>query len=117
MAQDPLYGALSLTRKAGKLAMGFDPVKDQVLSGKAFLVLTAADLSPKTQKRVELYCQDLVEMIPTPLSQAQLAGFARKPVGVLGVLDSNLAALCKNALLKSAAAAAAQIPNQEDKSE
>ena len=117
MARDPLYGALSLARKAGKLAMGFDPVKDQVLAGRAFLVLTAADLSPKTCKRVEQYCQDLVELKPTALTQNDLAGFAHKPVGVLGVLDPNLAKLCKSALLKSAAVAAAQKPNQEDKSE
>lgn len=117
MAQDPLYGALSLARKAGKLAMGFDPVKDQVLTGRAFLVLTAADLSPKTQKRVEQYCQDLVELKTTSLTQNELAGFAHKPVGVLGVLDPNLAKLCRNALLKSAAAEAAQKSNQEDKSE
>ena len=117
MAQDPLYGALSLARKAGKLVMGFDPVKDQVLSGRAFLVLTAADLSPKTYKRVEQYCQDLVELKPTHLTQYDLSGFAHKPVGVLGVLDPNLANLCSNALLKSAAVAAAQKPNQEDKSE
>lgn len=107
MEQNPLYGAVSLAKKAGKLVMGFDPVKDKVLAGRVFLVLTASDLSPKTYKRVEQFCEDYTELLPIPLTQAQLAEIAHKPVGVLGILDPNLAKLCRNAVRKSAASAAA----------
>lgn len=109
--------AISLTRKAGKLVMGFDPVKDNVLNGKAVLVMTASDLSPKTAKRVEQFCEDWVPILPLPLTQFELADVAHKPVGVFAVLDPNLAKLCKNAVSKYQAAAAAIHSQKEEKSE
>lgn len=112
-----ILNAISLTRKAGKLIMGFDPVKDNVLNGKAQLVMTASDLSPKTLKRVEQFCEDWVPLIRLPLTQGDLVDVARKPVGVFAVVDGNLAKLCKNAVSKYQAAAAAINTNQEDKSE
>ena len=98
MHKDKLYSALSLCRRAGKLAMGFDPVADNVGRGRAWLVLLAADLSPKTKKRVEAYCEDLVPVHTMPLTQAELAPITRKPVGVYAVLDENLAILCTGSL-------------------
>lgn len=98
MHKDKLYNALSLCRRAGKLAMGFDPVADNVNKGKARLVLLAGDLSPKTKKRVETFCQGLVPLHTMPLTQADLEPIARKPVGVYAVLDENLAILCNNSL-------------------
>ena len=46
--QNPMLGALGLCRKAGKLVMGFDAVAESVMKGKAVLVLTAQDVSPRT---------------------------------------------------------------------
>ncbi len=41
-----LMGLLSLCRKAGKLRIGSQPVKEAVEAGEAKLVLYAADFSP-----------------------------------------------------------------------
>ena len=98
MHKDKLYNALSLCRRAGKLCMGFDPTADNVAKGKAWLVLTASDLSPKTKKRVEYFCEDLVDVYSMPLTQAELEPITRKPVGVYAVLDENMAILCRNSL-------------------
>lgn len=98
MHKDKVYSALSLCRRAGKLVMGFDPVADNVAKGKAWLVLLAQDLSPKTTKRVLAFCEDLVDVEYLPLTQEELLPITRKPVGVYAVLDENLAALCSSSL-------------------
>lgn len=98
MANNPLQFAISLARRAGKLVMGFDPVKESVLNGKAVLVLTTADLSPKTYKRVAQFCEDWVELAQMPLTQDELTPIAGKPVGVFSIIDPNMATLCRKQL-------------------
>ena len=101
MQSDKTFQALSLCRRAGKLVMGFDAVAESVLKGKAFLVLTAVDLSPKTQKRISGLCEGLTELYGLPLTQLELCQITRKPVGVYSVTDENLAVLCKNSLTQT----------------
>lgn len=98
MNNNKLLGAIGICRKAGALYMGFDSVKDNVLSGKAVLVLTASDISPKTLKRVNMFCEDIVQVAPLPLTQFELSGVTVKPTAVLGVADDNLAKLIEKNL-------------------
>ncbi len=49
---DRLLSFLGLCRRAGKLVIGFDPVREAVETGKAFLVLVAADISANTLKKL-----------------------------------------------------------------
>ncbi len=49
---DRLLSFLGLCRRAGKLVIGFDPLKDAVETGKAFFVLVAADISANTLKKL-----------------------------------------------------------------
>ena len=101
MTSDKAFQALSLCRRAGKLVMGFDPVADNVARGRAQLVLLAADLSPKTARRVQNFCEGLAPVVTLPHTQTELAAIARKPVGVFAVIDQNLAVLCKNSLTQT----------------
>lgn len=93
-----LFSALSLCRRARALTCGFDAVKDDVMRGKAALVLTAADLSPKTQQRVERFCQELAPLKTLPLAADELLAITRKPTAVFAVTDENLAALVEKNL-------------------
>ena len=52
---------MSLCRKAGALTMGFDAVEDAVVKGKAWLVMTASDASPKTVQRLNYAVGDMVD--------------------------------------------------------
>ena len=99
-SEQALFGALGLCRKAGRLVMGFDAVCDEVYRGKVALVLTAADLSPKTLARLQRACEGAAEVLPMPLTQEDLCPISRKPVGVYGVADENLASLCRGHLVK-----------------
>ena len=50
--EEALYQAVSLCRKAGALTMGFDAVEEACVKSKAWLVMTASDISPKTLQRL-----------------------------------------------------------------
>lgn len=94
-AGQKLFSALSLARKAGALAAGFDAVESALLTGTAQLVLLAADVSPRTGGKIT----DRAQGIPVralPFTQQQIADITRKPVGVMAVTNKDLATLCQN---------------------
>ena len=93
-----LLFALSLAKKSGKQVMGFDAVKTAVIHGTAHIVLLAEDLSEKTVKRVNYFCEDLTEVHNTGLTQFEISQVAGRLTGVLAVTDENLAVLARNAL-------------------
>lgn len=93
-----LLSALSLCRRARALTCGFDAVKEDVLRGRAVLVLTAADLSPKTRLRVERFCEEFAPLKTLPLAADELLAITRKPTAVFAVTDVNLAALVEKNL-------------------
>ena len=49
---DRLLSFLGICRRAGKLVIGNDPLREAVETGKAFLVLVASDISENTLKKV-----------------------------------------------------------------
>ncbi len=91
-----LHGAFSMCRKAGKLAMGYDPVVEAVMAGKTSRIYLASDISPKTAQRLRYATEDLAEVLPLPLTQDELADVTRKRVAVYAVTDVNLGRLCAN---------------------
>lgn len=110
--EDALFQAVSLCRKAGALTMGFDAVEEAAVKGKAWLVLTAADASPKTVQRMQRAVGDLVDVLPMPLPQQRLAEICHRLVAVYAVTDRNLAKLCYDRL-----AACGAIQTEEEMSE
>ena len=93
-----LLFALSLAKKSGKLVVGFDAVKTAVIHGNAHIVLLATDLSEKTIKRVQYFCEDITDVYNTGLTQFEISQVAQRLTGVLAVTDENLAVLAKNAI-------------------
>ena len=89
-----LYQAVSLFRKAGALTMGFDGVEEAVVKGKAWIVMTASDISPKTAQRLRYAVEELVDVFQMPLTQQQLSDITHRAVAVYAVTDRNLAKLC-----------------------
>ena len=93
-----LLFALSLAKKSGKLVVGFDAVKSAVIHGNAHIVLLATDLSEKTIKRVQYFCEDITDVYNTGLTQFEISQVAQRLTGVLAVTDENLAILARNAI-------------------
>ena len=89
-----LHNALSMCRKAGKLEMGFDPVVEAVMAGKANRVYLAQDISPKTAQRLRWAVEDMAQVLALPLAQDDLSDVTRKRVAIYAVTDANLDRLC-----------------------
>lgn len=82
---------LSLCLRAGKLAMGFDPVKEAVLKGKACLLAASLHASQNTRERMRVLAEE--HRLPLVfLNEAldDLWYILGKRVGVLCVTDSAL---------------------------
>ena len=90
--------ALSLAKKSGKLIYGFDPVKQAVADGTTKMVFVTSDTSEKTLKRVQQFCQDIIEVNVLSLTQFDISQITNKLTGVFAVVDENIAVLCKNAI-------------------
>ena len=50
VSKEKLFGLLTICRKAGRMTMGFDSVKESILTDKAKAVFLASDISAKTEK-------------------------------------------------------------------
>ncbi len=90
--------ALSLAKKSGKLIYGFDPVKQAVTDKTAKLVCVTSDTSEKTLKRVNQFCQGIIEVQVISLTQFEVSQVTNKLTGVFAVVDENMAILCSNAI-------------------
>lgn len=89
-----LTGTLGICRRSGHLTIGFDAVKDLILKNRAALVMTAADLSEKTEKELRfLMNEHSVSICRLSLNKAALSAALglQKPVGVIATDDSGFA--------------------------
>ena len=86
---------LSLCRKAGKLRIGFEPVKEAAQKGEARLVLYAADFSPRSRERMENALAKSGSPPGSRTVEATMQDLARvcgKQAGVVAVADEGFAA-------------------------
>lgn len=87
-----LASMISLARKAGKLALGFDAAKEALQKKKAGLVLCAKDLSPKTRKEIVLVCEkNQCAFSDVPFEMDEIWFMIGKRTGILAVCDENFA--------------------------
>ncbi len=99
--REQLCGLLGMARRAGRLTTGYDAVAALVASGAVILVLTAADLSEKTEKELRFAAQDKrAEIQKIPLTKEEIGHSLglKKPVGVLALEDKGFAAAVKKRL-------------------
>jgi ribosomal protein L7Ae-like RNA K-turn-binding protein len=91
--QDRLLGLVGIARRSGRLTTGFDAVKALVAAKKNVLVLFAADLSPKTEKKLRYAVGEENKIIHLPYSKDELGSAigSVKPVGVLALEDRGFA--------------------------
>lgn len=95
-------GLLGMARRAGKVTAGFDAVVRLLKEGKAYLTMTAADLSDKTEKELRFAAGEkggsrILRLGESKENLGHLLGYGR-PVGVLAVSDKGFAASLRGAL-------------------
>lgn len=87
-----LKGLLPMCRKAGQLAMGFDPVKESVRKRQAQLILFAADVSPRTAEHMRYLAeQENVKCVTIDLTMDEMWSLCGKRIGVAAVTNGGFA--------------------------
>ncbi len=84
---------LGFASKAGKLSYGFDAVCTAISQSKSKLVLTANDISPKSQKEILFYC-DKYKTQSVVLNEYDMATISHAighKCGIVSVNDSAFA--------------------------
>ena len=83
---------LTICRKAGKLEIGMDSVKEVCRNRSACCVVVATDISPKSLKEISFVCkQESVEILNLDASMDEIWGSLGKKAGILAVCDSGFA--------------------------
>lgn len=88
-------GMLSLCRKAGRLKIGAQPVKESIEAGEARLILFASDFSPRSRERMEKALAKSGDPPGSRTVEAAMADLAKvcgKQAGVVAVTDEGFAA-------------------------
>lgn len=82
---------ISLSKKAGKLVLGFDVTKKELFKGKADCVYVCCDLSEKTLKEVNYICGDMeIEVKELPIALDEMWYEVGKRAGVICITDYGL---------------------------
>ena len=90
-----LLFSIGLARKAGKVIVGTDAVCDEIRKNKIMLVLSAADISDNTKKKISDCCSYYnVKLHSCKLSKEELGHAIGKPFAAcIGITDQNLSLL------------------------
>lgn len=87
-----LISTISLSKRAGKLVLGYDVVKEAVIYGDVDTVFIAKDLSPKSEKNIRFLCREQnVEVIRLPVVMDEVWTEVGKRAGILAISDNGLA--------------------------
>lgn len=83
---------LTICRKAGKLILGFDASKDAMLNNKAYLIILASDISPKTEKEIRFFGgKTNVSVIKSNITIDEFYFGLGKKVGIICICDEGFA--------------------------
>lgn len=89
---DKVLSLLGLARRAGKIALGFDPAADSAKSGQSRLILITSDISPKTKKELEFSLRDIGTPIRSiPYDVKTLGSAVGKAAKIVSVNDEGFA--------------------------
>ena len=88
---DKILTLLGFAAKAGKLSYGFDAVKTALTKNKSTLVLTACDVSQKSQKEVLFFCDkyNSKSIFLSDYNMETLSRAVGRKCGILSVNDSS----------------------------
>lgn len=87
-SQQKIVNLLSICRKAGRLVIGFDAVKEAVYEGDVSCVLVTADISPKTLKEVKFFSGNSnIDVVEIDIDSYGIYGIVGKESVVIGVAD------------------------------
>lgn len=97
--EDKLFSSLSLCRKAGKLRMGMDTVKEEILSGGTRLILLSSDISERSERQIRLACGETgARAVKISYDMLELSRITGKPYAIIAVCDEGFAGMLRKLL-------------------
>ena len=88
---DKLLQDIGLCRRAGKLCMGTDSVKDALKYKRAAVVIISAQISEKSQKEMRFLSEKYEsKLCVIPHSFEEIGTITRKPIGIMCITDASL---------------------------
>lgn len=91
-ANDKIINLLTICRKSGRMTMGFDSAKESVMTGKAFLVILASDISAKSEKEIRFFSdKNNVKVIKTEILMGEIEQAIRKKAAIIAINDEGFA--------------------------
>ena len=92
-------GILTMCRKAGKLVMGMDMVKQACNEGSARAVFTASDISEKSLKEARFVCaKNEIPLYRLDMTMDDMWYGLGKKAGVIAMTDGGFAKSCAKGL-------------------
>lgn len=89
---DRLLSLLGICRRAGRLTIGCDPVKESIETGKTCLVLAASDISANTASKVIPVAERFsVDFVTISRCKDELSFSLGKTAAVVSVTDEGFA--------------------------
>ena len=86
-----LLSLLGLMRRAGKLSLGFDAAAESAEAGNSCLILTTADISPKTLKELNYKINNKTDVIALNCNQDDMQHAIGKAVKIISINDKGFA--------------------------
>lgn len=91
-SQQKAINLLTICRKAGRVIMGFDAVKEAALEKGVSCVIVSDDISLKTLKEVKFFCNNThTKIIKLDIDSADIFDALGKEVVVMAVVDFGFA--------------------------
>lgn len=91
-SNEKLFNLLTICRKAGRMTMGFDSVKESILTKKAHVVILSSDISAKTEKEIRYFAEkNQVRVINASVTMAEIEYGTGRKAGVIGICDEGFA--------------------------
>jgi len=89
---DRLLSFMGICRRAGKLVIGNDPVKESIETDKALLIITASDISSNTLKKIKPVIEaSKVPWYQTARTKDEISFSIGKACAILAVTDKGFA--------------------------
>jgi ribosomal protein L7Ae-like RNA K-turn-binding protein len=93
---------IMICKKAGRLILGFDAVKKNILNGKVKMVLLTQDVSENTKKEALFVCENSsIKCYSVPYTMEHTEFYLSKKSAVLGVADEGFSVSIENLIKHS----------------
>lgn len=87
MNKTKFLGLLSICRKSGRVAFGFDATKKSMDENKSAAVFLTSDISPKTEKEIRFFSHGKTEIYKTEFTMEDIFSATGKKSAVFSVND------------------------------